>query len=320
MSFDSKRSLVFRYLNGEAQDEPFTNEAFVCCRPCGIALGSLESPALLRFGHCCFVSPGRPQDMISDLSKFLKDVFLCWVTTGRVEQGFSVTLKASYLIYTNFSGVYGERWNCDRNQSLDGHVWGFLPIENIIGDVLSSSPWCICGFTNAFLVGCCHWIIENKLFSSGIPKDGQRSNFGLHGTSVVSQPLRHEWHLWSSCSSWYFDILGGSRSLLAYLKRETVQTIVTIINVIAPRVCADFRSVETSWTVFFLLRPCGQHPKKRFPLTDIWSHHAHELLAAQKAPQWFSFGILRLLQTAGLTDWRDPSLLSVLRNLLLGQG
>ncbi|CAL1145298.1 unnamed protein product [Cladocopium goreaui] len=70
------------YLNGEAQDEPFTNEAFVCCRPCGIALGSLESPALLRFGHCCFVSPGRPQDMISDLSKFLKDVFLCWVTTG----------------------------------------------------------------------------------------------------------------------------------------------------------------------------------------------------------------------------------------------
>lgn len=171
-----------------------------------------------------------------------------------------------------------------------------------------------------FLLVVVHWIIENKLFSSGIPKDGQRSNFGLRGTSVVSQPLRHEWHLWSSCSSWYFDILGGSRSLLAYLKRETVQTIVTIINVIAPRVCADFRSVETSWTVFFLLRPCGQHPKKRFPLTDIWSHHAHELLAAQKAPQWFSFGILQSLQTAGLTDWRDPSLLSVLRNLLLGQG
>lgn len=102
-----------------------------------------------------------------------------------------------------------------------------------------------------FLLVVVHWIIENKLFSSGIPKDGQRSNFGLRGTSVVSQPLRHEWHLWSSCSSWYFDILGGSRSLLAYLKRETVQTIVTIINVIAPRVCADFRSVETSWTVFF---------------------------------------------------------------------
>jgi hypothetical protein len=71
-----------------------------------------------------------------------------------------------------------------------------------------------------FLLVVVHWIIENKLFSSGIPKDGQRSNFGLRGTSVVSQPLRHEWHLWSSCSSWYFDILGGSRSLLAYLKEK----------------------------------------------------------------------------------------------------
>ena len=43
-------------------------------------------------------------------------------------------------MYIKFSGVYGELWKCDRNQSLDGHVWGFLPIENLIGDVLSFSP------------------------------------------------------------------------------------------------------------------------------------------------------------------------------------
>ena len=40
-----------------------------------------------------------------------------------------------------------------------------------------------------------HLIIEKSFFSIGIPKDGQRSNFGLHGTSVLSQPLRHEWRL-----------------------------------------------------------------------------------------------------------------------------
>ena len=44
LSLDSRCSFVFRYLNGEAQDEPFTNEAFVCL--------PLLSQRLLPLRHC----------------------------------------------------------------------------------------------------------------------------------------------------------------------------------------------------------------------------------------------------------------------------